>query len=264
MKTISVGLFYGYIAEKISAKDDESSMYPPSWVSIVRLILLQACLANIFLGVLFRLRIWAWVVGKTPRGVIPLWSYILWWGFHLGNAVFVRGAHYFRRLRQPKLLAASEVVPGFYVGGWFVDEIEPRVSARRRNPRTEDEALWAAVVDLTTELPERSRAAGGAEYLNLPVWDGNAPSIKQMDRAAAFVGERFDQKRGNKTPIVIHCAFGVGRSVTVACACLVATGVCTDVDAAFCAIKRARPCARLNAQMSTRLKEWERLWRKDQ
>ncbi len=246
MKTMAVGFLYLYLYARLT----HASPLPEAYYEPRSLLLLQAALGNIFLAVLFRIRRCAWIIGKDPAdGRIPMWSYLLWWGFHLSNAFFVYAAHYGRKLMHPSLHAASEVVPGFFVGGWFVDE------ARRTCPGGVD-GPWAGVVDLTTELPERAAQLERSScYLNLQVWDGNAPSIEQMNAAAAFIAEKFT--KGKASPVVVHCAFGVGRSATVASACLVRIGAFPTADEAFAAVKRARPCARLNAAMSARLKEWK-------
>ena len=192
------------------------------------------------LAVLFRLRKGAALIGKDPAtGKIPLWSYLVFAPFHLTNFLYL-GAMLIARREVPSV---SEVLPGLWIGG--VKSYD--VSSHR---------VWQAVVDLTNEFPELSRRK---KYLNLQVFDGNAPTLAQLDAACEFVAA--NAKLG---PVLVHCAFGVGRSTTVLCAALVFAGYAPDIDAAFRIIKKKRACVRLNAIMRSTLERWETKWRNKQ
>ncbi|MDC3961139.1 protein-tyrosine phosphatase family protein [Polyangium jinanense] len=70
-----------------------------------------------------------------------------------------------------------------------------------------------AVVNATSELvePIGTLRAAGMDYLQIPCWDMNAPSPEDADRAIAFVATHI--KAGHR--VYVHCASGVGRSVTL-------------------------------------------------
>ena len=111
-------------------------------------------------------------------------------------------------LRFSRLVAATaqrlghkerdEVAPGIWVGGW------PRAGAPS-----------LAQLDLTAELPRRGDAQ---EYACVPMLDGRGMSAGAFDRAMVQV--QAWREAGHD--VLIHCAYGHGRSVSVACALLVA------------------------------------------
>ena len=88
-------------------------------------------------------------------------------------------------------------------------------------------------------------------YLNVPLWDGTAPSAEQIERCARFGAERL--KRGD---VLVHCAYGVGRSATIAAAVLVEAGKAPDWEAALESIKLVRPRVSPNRRMRDALVKW--------
>ncbi len=70
-----------------------------------------------------------------------------------------------------------------------------------------------AIVDVTAEFD----AAGimtqmsDFQYLNIPVFDHNAPRLGQLNKAVHWI----DVQRRSGKKVLIHCALGQGRSVTV-------------------------------------------------
>ena len=196
-------------------------------------ILLASALQLGGLALLFRLRKGAAVIGKdSTTGKIPLWSYIIFAPFHLCNALYLAAMLIARR----DIPSVSEVLPGLWIGG-----------VRSYDVKAHSE--WQGVVDLTNEFPELSHRN---EYLNLQVSDGNAPTLAQLDAACEFVAA--NAKRG---PVLVHCAFGVGRSTTVLCAVLVALEYAPNIEAAFRMIKKKRACVRLDRTMRSALERWE-------
>ena len=107
-----------------------------------------------------------------------------------------------------------------------------------------------AVVDLTTEFPERLRSPN---YCLLPVWDGTAPTMDHFRIAVAFIKTH----RAAGRTIVIHCAFGVGRSTTMLIAAMLYFRICSSIDDGLKMIQRKRPCCRLNAGMRSSLEMWD-------
>lgn len=116
----------------------------------------------------------------------------------------------------------SEVAPGLWVGGW------PR-------RRTANEAQ----LDCTAELPRRGAAL---HYACVPMLDGLAVPRHALGEAVGLVRGW----RGSGMQTLVHCAYGHGRSVAVACAVLVLDGDAVSVEDALRRIQRTRPGARLD------------------
>lgn len=116
----------------------------------------------------------------------------------------------------------TEVAPRLWVGGW------PK-------RRTENEAQ----LDCTAELPRRGQAA---QYACVPMLDGLAVPGDALRAAVGLVRGW----RGAGMQTLVHCAYGHGRSVAVACAVLVLDGDAASVDEALRVIQRMRPGARLD------------------
>ena len=165
-----------------------------------------------------------------------------------------------RRRRQPKVDAAdndaeeeeraSPFLP-YYLGGWphEAGALPPGVSA---------------VLDVTAELP---RIAASGRYLNLRVWDTHGPTPAQIDAAVRWIAER--RREGEK--VLVHCAHGHGRSVTVLAAALLAereeeeeeaeeeAKSCSardSVDSVIAHIQKFRPRAKLNSRQREALEGW--------
>jgi len=133
---------------------------------------------------------------------------------------------------------ASEVQPGWWVGGCYANELNRD---------------WSGVVDLTVEFPERC-IDRCKNYLLLPTWDGVPANPAQLEEAAIFA-----VKAREGGDVVVHCAHGRGRSTTVMCACLVKAGMFATWQEAFeKGIKPGRPVCKLNSKMKKALTEWQR------
>lgn len=147
-------------------------------------------------------------------------------------------------LRFSRLVAATaqrighterhEVAPGLWVGGW------PRAGA-----------AGLAQLDLTAELPRRGAAL---DYANVPMLDGRGMTPAAFARAMAVALEW----RAAGHPVLVHCAYGHGRSVSVACALLVAEGIDPDLDAAEARVRALRPKAGIRAHQRPVVEGWLR------
>jgi hypothetical protein len=125
--------------------------------------------------------------------------------------------------RLPGENAYDEIAPGLYLG--------------RRLTARDDQPDFAAVLDMTCEFTEPRRLREAPAYLCLPVLDGTAPTPKQLEQALAFIEAQEE--------VYVHCAMGHGRSMTVICAHLLATGAEKTIDGAESRVRKQRPKARL-------------------
>jgi hypothetical protein len=113
---------------------DESRLVP--W----RALLLYAAFTYALFGLLFVLRWGMPLLGKSRiSGLVPLWSYVVWWPFH-GLTWLYTYLHTLESERRG-IPVATEVAPGWWVGGRYA-----RWMPGRRQ--------WAATIDLTCEFPE--------------------------------------------------------------------------------------------------------------
>ncbi|MFT3698059.1 MAG: dual specificity protein phosphatase family protein [Kofleriaceae bacterium] len=156
---------------------------------------------------------------KRPDGTLPLYSWLLWWPLFVWQWI---GHEWVRFLTKEPV--ANEVAPRLWVG---------------RRPRAgELPANTAVVIDLCAELPAAREVATGRTYLTIPTLDARAPTPEQ-------ICEAVDVALANGGLVFVHCAFGHGRSATVAAAIMVRRGDATldDVEAKM---KAARPKIGLN------------------
>jgi protein-tyrosine phosphatase len=104
------------------------------------------------------------------------------------------------------------------------------------------EAGVTSVLNLCAEFPRlsRLRADSGMSTAYVPVLDGAAPSRRQFEAAVAWIEARHAEGHS----VLVHCAQGRGRSVTVAAAALCRLGLADGPDDALARIIAARPRAR--------------------
>jgi protein-tyrosine phosphatase len=166
--------------------------------------------------------------GKRADGTLAWWAWLAWAPIF----GYMRLLHELARslTREP---VGSEVAPGVWVG--------------RRPRRHELPPGIAIVIDLCAELPEAPGVAARGRYLAIPTLDATAPPPAEIVRAV----EAVVAARG---AAFIHCAFGHGRSATVAAAVLVHRGDATldDVERAMRAV---RPRIGLNPHQRQALAE---------
>lgn len=130
-----------------------------------------------------------------------------------------------------------EVVPGLWVGAW---------------PRSGPSPL--AHVDLTAELPRRVQPAA---WRCVPMLDGAAP---HLDAWQAAVDQALAWRREGRD-VLVHCAYGQGRSVAVVLGVLVAEGHFPDLETAYSHVRSVRPRARLTAAQRQLVKRGLEGWR---
>jgi protein-tyrosine phosphatase len=171
-------------------------------------------------------------LGKRADGTLAWWAWLAWAPLF----GYMRLMHELARSLTGEPVA-NEVAPGIWVG---------------RRPRAhelpEDVAI---VVDLCAELAEAPGVADGRAYLAIPTLDATSPTPAEITRAV-------DTILATKGAAFIHCAFGHGRSATVAAALLVRRGEAT-LDDVERKMRACRPRIGLNAYQRGALAQAVRL-----
>eukprot|EP00536_Pseudo-nitzschia_multiseries_P014480 jgi/Psemu1/291474/fgenesh1_pg.711_\ len=207
--------------------------------AIPRLVMGYSALLNGVIAILFKSETGMQILGKnTTTGRIPLWSYLVFFPFHVPTLLYTR-IHGWKdkKATNPPVPVATEVQPGWWVGGCNGHELDKD---------------WGGVVDLTVEFPERcwNRAKS---YFSAPTWDGVPLDPAGLESAAIYALEA--RKSGD---VLVHCAHGRGRSTTTMCACLVKAGLYDNWKDAFeKGIKPQRPVCKLNKRMRENLAAWQ-------
>ncbi|GLJ55627.1 hypothetical protein SUGI_1194650 [Cryptomeria japonica] len=171
------------------------------------------------------------------KGSFPWWSLLL----HYPYLFFLRLYVKLRRMitKEP---VYNEVCPQLYVGGWpcSASDIPPGEPA---------------IIDCTCELPKSPSVDNmNLSYMCIPTWDTRAPSHQDIDLAVRWAAGQRSQNR----PVLVHCAFGHGRSVAVMCALLVTLGLAEDWKDAEKIIKKCRPRINMNIMQRKSLENWSK------
>ena len=232
----------GYAARSLFAGTPSRSAADGSLLRVLPTLALgYSTVLNGFIAVLFKSEWGMGLLGKDPRnGNIPLWSYIIFFPFHIPTKLYthIHKSHDQHKKKEKRVPVASEVQPGWWVGGCYGHELDMD---------------WAGVIDLTVEFPESTIDRTKA-YLSMPTWDGVPATPAQLEEAANFAVHA----KGQDGHILVHCAHGRGRSTTVMCACLVKAGLFSNWEEAFeKGIKPQRSVCKLNRRMRQNLSEWQ-------
>ena len=108
----------------------------------------------------------------------------------------------------------------------------------------DDEYRWLQIEDLFESAPTQ-----GIAILRFPIKDAHPPRDGEMPQFRELIGQILEAARAGQT-VLIHCRGGLGRTGTVAAACLVALG-----HAPAEAIERVR-VARKGAVETTAQERW--------
>ena len=190
-------------------------------------ILLWPAAVLLAVAILYLAR-WPRALGKRADGSVAWWAWLAWAPL-LG---YMRLLHELARTLTDESVA-DEVVPGVWVG---------------RRPRLHELPPGIAiVVDLCAEMAAAPGVAAGRRYLAIPTLDAMSPAPAEIARAV-------DAVLGAGGPAFIHCAFGHGRSATVAAALLVRRGDAT-LDDVERALRARRPRIGLNLHQRRALAE---------
>ena len=170
--------------------------------------------------------------GKRADGTIAWWAWLAWAPIF----GYMRLLHELARSFTDEPVA-NQVAAGVWVG---------------RRPRAHELPDGIAiVVDLCAELACAPGVAAGRAYLAIPTLDSTSPAPAEIARAV-------DAMLAAGGAAFIHCAFGHGRSATVAAALLVRRGDATLEDVEH-KLRACRPRIGLNAHQRAALAEAVRL-----
>ncbi|MEI8256786.1 MAG: dual specificity protein phosphatase family protein [Deltaproteobacteria bacterium] len=126
----------------------------------------------------------------------------------------------------------SEIGPGVFMGVRLFPHEHAMLSERGVR----------SVLDLTSELPtNRVLSRAPFERYGLPTLDRTPPTIDEIARAADWAAARVAAGDG----VYIHCAFGRGRSATLAAAVCLRLGWAHDATGAVALVARKRPVIRV-------------------
>eukprot|EP00887_Chlorella_sp_A99_P001424 scaffold8.g1424.t1 len=191
-----------------------------------------------------------WLLGKASgdgrtNGTIKPLSFALFWPYHAGlraKLAIQRQLSSEPSFSKARLLccsrgpAALPITDDFYIGAWPSEEaLVPTVHP--------------AVLDVTCELPLQLVPPA---YKVLPVWDTHAPTVAQIEEGVQWAR----RQKGDRRPVLIHCAHGHGRSATVLAAILIAEGLAKSAPEAEALAKQHRPRVRLNRRQRDALQRW--------
>lgn len=165
---------------------------------------------------------------KRPDGRLHPLSWLLFAPYHLIKGVVVRVVGWIGGFD-----AYAEVAPNLYLG---------RLLSNRESREAQPDG-WAGVIDLASEFAAISELRKSKSYLSIPVLDGTAPSLVQLEQAVAWLQQTLP--RG---PVYVHCALGRSRSAAVVIAYLLATQKVDSVEAGEALLRDIRPGVRLNSQ----------------
>jgi protein-tyrosine phosphatase len=179
-------------------------------------------------GVLFAVA-FVYIAGKPGAFGKRLDGQHAWWAWLAWAPMFA----YMRLMHEAARSLTREPV---------YDEVAPGILVGRRPRAHELPAGVAIVVDLCAELAELPAVVAKQRYLAIPTLDATSPTPAQLIAAVDAVRAAI----ADGGTAFIHCAFGHGRSATVAAAVLVQRGDATlaDVEAKM---RARRPRIGLNA-----------------
>lgn len=134
----------------------------------------------------------------------------------------------------------SRITPHLHVGGQYTASGWERLRERG----------ITAVVNMRDEFDDAEAGVAPERYLFLPTVDDTPPTVAQLCQGVRFIHQEI-QAGGE---VYVHCMLGVGRSVTMIAAYLVATGM--KPSAAWRTIRRRRPFIQPTVGQEARLVEF--------
>lgn len=208
-------------------------------IYILFIICAFGCISSICTAYFITQSTWTFLIGKTKQGRIPWWSYLLYWPYHFCAIFYCHFLNRFITMIRGET-DVTQVYPGWYLGGVY----------SKKGLKSEK---IVAVLDLTTEFNRIDLDIAEENYLNVPVWDGCPPTLEQLDKCVEFL-----KSKHREGPILVHCAYGRGRSTCMLVAGMTACGIFKNWREAFEHVKKKRPYVNLNRMMQTQLDMWSK------
>lgn len=142
---------------------------------------------------------------------------------------------------------------------WFTDDGIAGMERPGSHHPLEEDLLFLKdrgieiVISLTVSPLDRKRVEGrGFELFHIPVPDGTAPGLPEIERFVSYV--TYGVRGGKK--IVVHCGAGYGRTGTMVACYLVSLG--RTAEEAIAEVRRRVPPAIENEAQEERVAEYER------
>jgi protein-tyrosine phosphatase len=168
--------------------------------------------------------------GPLLKGQRHPWLQWLFWPFRAVSYAVFAGARWWRRGD-----VVSEVSPGLFLGARLFPAEAAALHARG----------VTVVVDLASELPTAAAFARSPfERYAVPTLDRAPPPAAIFDEAVRWVVARVTAGQS----VYVHCAFGRGRSATLAAAVLIALGRAQGVAEAVARVAAARPAVSIKGE----------------
>jgi hypothetical protein len=198
-----------------------------------------------FLVALFQILDDLSIIGKTSDGSIPWRAYILLCPYLLAYKYNV----FLRRIVVSSEPVVTKIHDGWYLAGWL-DDVQHLRKAQSITGTSPSRKI--AIVDLTCELPRQANGPEVAAYLNIPTWDAKAILSDGIRKAVNFA----IMHRQNGCDIVVHCAFGHGRSTMILLASMVTFGIFKSWKEGETYIKSVRPRIGMSWDQKNGLDHW--------
>jgi protein-tyrosine phosphatase len=169
--------------------------------------------------------------GPLLQGRRRPWLQPVFWPFRAVSYGVFAGARFWRRGSA----VVNEVAPGLFLGA----RLFPGEAGALRSRGV------TVIVDLTSELPPAGVfAAAPFERYAVPTLDRAPPPPAVFDEAVRWIAARIASGHA----VYVHCAFGRGRSATIAAAVLVALGRARDAAEAVAMVTAARPAVSIKGE----------------
>lgn len=105
-------------------RDEQEELISPILVGI----LVYSALIHALITALFVSRRGEWVIGKNAQtGTVPLWSFLVFFPFHLPTWLYT--SVHTEISKRKGVPVASEVAPGWWIGGCYAAQLERRWAA---------------------------------------------------------------------------------------------------------------------------------------
>lgn len=181
------------------------------------------------------------ITGKKVDGTFPT-LYAVFWAPYIFFQLQLYIHIWFRRVLYPSVPIATKIHDGIYLSGWPQNvEVLP----------AELQGKEFLLVDMTCELP---RMVGTPEnYYNFPCWDGTGPAPEVFNLGVEEISKK---RKETGKPLIIHCGFGRGRSLTFLLAVLVNLGLHDTWEEAFEHVKAKRSIVHIPRALRPLLIQW--------